>query len=128
MAYGICICSYLSAFIGATPLFARKGKINSQRSKSKMKETSAKVNTDVRKFYLSEFSYDDGEYEIIFNILDISFVYETITVAISRCGKITQDTFPLVRDKDGKLYFEYGLFYENKIMLEDFQDVGDDYE
>ena len=93
-----------------------------------MKETSAKVNTDVRKFYLSEFSYDDGEYEIIFNILDISFVYETITVAISRCGKITQDTFPLVRDKDGKLYFEYGLFYENKIMLEDFQDVGDDYE
>ena len=91
-----------------------------------MKETSANVNTDVRKFYLSEFSYDDGEYEIIFNILDISFVYETITVAISRCGKITQDTFPLVRDKNGKLYFEYGLFYENKIMLEDFQDVGDD--
>lgn len=91
-----------------------------------MKETSAKVNADVRKFYLSEFSYDDGEYEIIFNILDISFVYETITVAISRCGKITQDTFPLVRDKDGKLYFEYGRFYENKIMLADFQNVGDD--
>ena len=35
-----------------------------------MKETSANVNTDVRKFYLSEFSYDDGEYEIIFNILE----------------------------------------------------------
>lgn len=91
-----------------------------------MKETSANVNTDVRKFYLSEFSYDDGEYEIVFNILDISFVYETVTVAISRCGRITQDTFPLVRDKDGRLYFEYGTFYENKIMLDDFEEVNDD--
>ena len=45
-----------------------------------MKETSANVNTEneSRKFYLSEFSYDDGEYEITFNILDVSFVYETI--------------------------------------------------
>ena len=91
-----------------------------------MKETSANIENEIRKFYLSEFSYDDGEYEITFNIVDISFVYETITVAISRCGKITQDTFPLVRDKDGKLYFEYGMFYENKIHLDDFQDVGDD--
>ena len=91
-----------------------------------MKETSANVNTDVRKFYLSEFSYDAGEYEIVFNILDISFVYETVTVAISRCGRITQDTFPLVRDKDGRLYFEYGTFYENKIMLDDFEEVNDD--
>lgn len=93
-----------------------------------MKETSANVNqeNEVRKFYLSEFSYDDGEYEITFNILDVNFVYETITVAITRCGKITQDTFPLLRDKDGKLYFEHGLFYENKIQLDDFQNVGDD--
>lgn len=93
-----------------------------------MKETSANVNTEneSRKYYLSEFSYDDGEYEITFNILDISFVYETITVAITRCGKITQDTFPLLRDKDGQLYFEFGLFYENKIKLDDFEYIGED--
>ena len=93
-----------------------------------MKEPSANVNqeNDVRKFYLTEFSYDDGEYEITFNILDISFIYETITVVITRAGRISQDTFPLLRDKDGKLYFEYGLFYENKIKLDDFQNVGDD--
>lgn len=92
-----------------------------------MKETSANVNqeNESRKYYLSEFSYDDGEYEITFNIVDISFVYETITVAITRAGKITQDTFPLLRDKDGKLYFEFGLFYENKIRLDDFENVGD---
>ncbi len=40
-----------------------------------MKETSANIENEVRKFYLSEFSYDDGEYEITFNILDVSFVY-----------------------------------------------------
>ncbi len=93
-----------------------------------MKEQSAKVNqeNEERKYYLSEFSYDDGEYEITFNIIDISFVYETITVAITRAGKITQDTFPLLRDKDGKLYFEFGKFYENKINLDDFQNVGED--
>lgn len=91
-----------------------------------MKEASANVNqeNEVRKYFLAEFSLDDGEYEITFNIVDISFVYETITVAITRAGKITQDTFPLLRDKDGKLYFEFGLFYENKIHLDDFDEVN----
>ncbi len=82
-----------------------------------MKEASAK------NYYLSEFSYDDGEYEITFNILDIDFLRQTITVAITRCGKITQDTFQLLRDKDGKLYFEFGRFYENKISVSDFKEV-----
>ena len=82
-----------------------------------MKETSAK------NYYLNEFSYDDGEYEITFNIIDIDFVNQTITVAITRAGKITQDTFQLLRDKDGKLYFEFGMFYENKINLDDFEEV-----
>lgn len=91
-----------------------------------MKETSANVNqeNEVRKYFLAEFSLDDGEYEIIFNIVDINLFAETITVAITRCGKITQDTFPLLRDKDGKLYFEFGRFYENKIHLDDFDEVN----
>lgn len=81
-----------------------------------------------KKFYLSEFSYDNGEYEITFNIIDVDFVNQTITVAITRRGKITPDTFPLLRDKNDKLYFEYGMFYENKIQLDDFQNVGEDNE
>ncbi len=80
---------------------------------------------DSRKYYLSEFSYDDGEYGITFNIVDVDFYRQTITIAITRAGKISQDTFPLLRDKDGKLYFEFGRFYENKISLEDFVKVGD---
>ncbi len=88
-----------------------------------MKETSAKIENEERKYYLSEFSFDDGEYEITFNIIDIDFVNQTITVAITRCGKITQDTFPIIRDSEGKLYFEFGLFYENKISVDDFKEV-----
>ncbi len=82
-----------------------------------MKETSAK------NYYLNEYSYDDGQYEITFNIIDMDFVNQTITVAITRCGKITQDTFQLLCDKDGKLYFEFGLFYETKISVADFKEV-----
>ncbi len=81
-----------------------------------------------RKFFLSEFSYFDGEYEVTFNIIDVNFDRQTITVAISRCGRISQDTFNLLRDKDGKLYFEYGLFYENKIGLDDFEQIEEDEE
>ena len=55
-----------------------------------------------RKYYLSEFSYFDGEYDVTFNIIDVDFLRQTVTVAISRCGHITQDTFALIRDKDGK--------------------------
>ncbi len=78
-----------------------------------------------RKYYLSEFSYDDGEYEITFNIVDIDFYRQTITVAITRAGKITLDTFDLLRDSNNNLYFEFGRFYENKISLDDFEKVGD---
>ncbi len=80
---------------------------------------------DPRKYYLSEFSLDDGEYEITFNIVDIDFYRQTITVAITRAGKITQDTFDLLRDSNNNLYFEFGRFYENKISLDDFEKVGD---
>ena len=84
-----------------------------------------KVTTQVneKKYYLSEFSYFDGEYDVTFNIIDVDILRQTITVAISRCGKITQDTFDLTRDKNNNLYFEYGKFYENKISLNDFEEV-----
>ncbi|MCI8458910.1 MAG: hypothetical protein HFE46_04525 [Clostridia bacterium] len=90
-----------------------------------MKE-EAKTRENERKYYLSEFSYNDGEYEITFNIIDVDFLRQTVTVAISRCRHIQKDTFALIRDKDGKLYFEYELFYENKIRLDDFEEVDDE--
>ena len=89
-----------------------------------MKETSANIENEERKFYLSEFSYDDGEYEITFYIIGVNFIRDTITVDITRCGKISRDTFNLIRDKDDRLYFEHGIFYENKIFLDDFANVA----
>lgn len=85
----------------------------------------SKKEISAKKYYLSEFSYDDGEYETTFNIIDLDFVNQTITVAITRAGKITQDTFQLLKDNSGKLYFEYGRFFENKIAIANFVNVGD---
>ena len=48
-----------------------------------MKE-EAKTREPEKKYYLSEFSYDDGEYEVTFNIIDVDFLRQTITVTISR--------------------------------------------
>ena len=86
----------------------------------KGKKSNSEVSKNERKFYLSEFSYFDGEFDVTFNIVDVNFDRQTVTVAITRAGRISQDTFDLLRDKEGKLYFEYGLFYENKIALDDF--------
>lgn len=69
-------------------------------------KTQSKTQENERKYYLSELSYFDGEYDITFNIVDVDFLRQTITVAISRCGKTTQDTFDLVHDNAGNLYFE----------------------
>lgn len=86
-------------------------------------KTKSKSQENKRKFYLSEFSYFDGEYDVTFNIVDVDFDRQQITVAISRCGKIMQDTFDLLRDSNSSLYFEYGKFYENKISLDDSKGV-----
>ena len=76
-----------------------------------------------QRYFLCEFLHYDGEYNVTFNIVDVDFYRQTITVAITRRGKITQDTFDLLRDSKGNLYFEYGRFYENRISLDDFTEV-----
>ncbi len=81
------------------------------------------MKTKFNRYYLFEFSYFDGEYDVTFNIVDVDFDRQTVTVAITRAGRISQDTYDLMRDGDGSLYFEYGRFYENKIVLNDFQGV-----
>lgn len=86
-------------------------------------KTQSKLKENERKFYLSEFSYFDGEFDVTFNIVDVDFNRQTVTVAITRVGRISQDTFDLLRNDKGNLYFEYGLFYENKISLNDFEEI-----
>lgn len=73
----------------------------------------------------SEFELSDVDYDVIFDIVDIDLWYETVTVAITDNGKITQDTYQLMWDKDGRLYFEYGRFYEKKVYIDEFYKCED---
>ena len=75
-----------------------------------------------RRFYLSEFSYFDGDHFITFNIVDIDT--GMITVAISNEGRISVCPFDLKSDGDC-LYFEYGVSFK-KIAVDGFNQIGED--
>ena len=81
---------------------------------------------EIREYLMfSEFELSDVDYDVIFDIVDIDLWYETVTVAITDNGKITQDTYQLIRDKDGRYYFEYGRFYEKKVYIDEFYKCED---
>jgi hypothetical protein len=76
-----------------------------------------------------EYNFYDGDHFITFDIIDINEERQSVTVAISEQGRITQDTFFLLSDKeiDEELasdirYFEFGL-YADKIYLADFENL-----
>lgn len=71
--------------------------------------------------YLKEFQYFNGEYNVIFNIIDLNIDKMTITLALTRQGKISVLEYDLYTDKDGNLFFEYGCEY-TKIKVDDFED------
>lgn len=69
------------------------------------------------KFYLKEFQFFDGEDTVIFNIVAVES--DKITVAVTRCGKITVTDYDLHSDENG-LYFEYGVAGQEHIHIDDF--------
>ena len=75
-----------------------------------------------KRLYLSEFEFFDGDEFITFNIVDINTDRNQITVAVTNTGKISVITYDLMTDDDGKLYFEYGHFYE-RIAVADFEEA-----
>ena len=72
--------------------------------------------TEFRKYYLSEFELYDGE---AFIDLDRN----EIQVAVSDRGKISVVTYDLLTDKNGRLYFEYGVMFE-RVHLDDFEEAA----
>lgn len=71
-----------------------------------------------------EYDFFDGDHFITFDIVEINDDSETVLVAISNQGRITQDTFDLLEDEAldeicENRYFEYGL-YQDKIYINDF--------
>jgi hypothetical protein len=80
---------------------------------------------DFTKFYLSEFSFDDGDCGVTFNIVGFTADLKEISVAVSREGRVSVQSFDLKSDENGRLFFEYGL-YCDKIAVEDFEQVREE--
>ena len=74
----------------------------------------------MNKFYLKEFQFFDGEDTVIFNIVAVEC--DKITVAVTRCGKITVIDYDLHSDENG-LYFEYGVAGREHIHIDDFEET-----
>ena len=77
-----------------------------------------------RNFYLDEFTLFDGEYDVKFNIIDINLDKMIINLAITKAGKIIVTDFDLHKDKNNKLYFQYGVDF-TKINIDDFEKIED---
>ena len=76
----------------------------------------------MNKFYLKEFQHFDGEDDVIFNIVELNTGSSKITVAVTKCGKITVTDYDLFTDETG-LYFEYGIAGQEHIHIDDFKEA-----
>ncbi len=72
------------------------------------------------KFYLKEFQFFDGENTVVFNIVAVE--ENKITIAVTKCGKISVSEYDLHTDENG-LYFEYGIAGQEHIHIDDFEEA-----
>ena len=79
--------------------------------------------TEFRKYYLSEFELYDGEVFITFNIVGIDLARNEVQIAVTDRGKISVVTYDLLKDKNGRLYFEYGVMFE-RVYLDAFEEAA----
>ena len=74
------------------------------------------------KYYMNEFQYFNGENYVTFNIVDLDKMENKIVVAVTNNGKISMLEYDLLKDSEGRFYFEYGLDFA-KINIDDFEDL-----
>ena len=79
--------------------------------------------TEFRKYYLSKFEWFDGEDYITFNLVGIDLEKGEAQVAVTDRGKINVITYDLMTDKNGRLYFEYGVMFE-RVYLDEFEEAA----
>lgn len=78
----------------------------------------------MKNLYLKQFTLFDGEYDVTFNILDVNTDKMTITVAVTKAGKIFVTEYDLKIDREQDLYFQYGI--ENtKVNVNYFEKIED---
>ena len=78
---------------------------------------------EFRAYYLSEFELYDGEAFITFNIVGIDLDRNEVQVAGTDRGRISVVTYDLLKDKNGRLYFEYGVMFE-RVYLDEFEEAA----
>lgn len=69
------------------------------------------------KFYMNEFQYHDGECYVTFNIVDLNELKGEIQVAITRQGKISVVTYPLLSDEKGYYCIGYNTRFRKRPLL-----------
>lgn len=79
--------------------------------------------TEFRKYYLSEYELYDGECFITFNLVGVDLDRNEVQVAVSDRGRISVVTYDLYTDKNGRLYFEYGVMFE-RVYPDEFEEVA----
>lgn len=72
-------------------------------------------------YYMKEYWHFNGDYNVVFNLIEVNTENMTVTVAINNLGKLTKQTVEL-REQNGRLYFEHGVMNE-KIFIDDFESV-----
>lgn len=89
---------------------------------SQMKNKKNKMSnfTEFSEYYLSEFDLYDGEVFITFNIVGINLNRNEVQIAVTDRGRISVVTYDLLTDKNGRLYFEYGVMFEH-VYLDEFE-------
>ena len=75
-------------------------------------------------YYMKEYWHFNGDYNVIFNLIEVNTENKIATVAINNLGKLTQETIEL-RETNNALYFEYGVM-NDKIFINDFVKIGGD--
>jgi uncharacterized ubiquitin-like protein YukD len=85
------------------------------------------VQTNYRRYYMSEYDLYEVDHFVTFNIVDINMDRQEITVAVSNEGRISVCDFDLMSD-NGRLFFFYGIM-QQRIAVDDFEQMEDnDYE
>lgn len=77
-----------------------------------------------KNYWLKEFTLYDGEFDTTFYILDVNTDKMTITLAVTKAGKIFQTECDLKYDRENELYFEFGIDF-TKIKVNDFETMTD---
>jgi len=85
---------------------------------------NTKEEKEVKNYYLKEFSLFDGEYDVTFNILDVNTEKMTITVAVTKAGKIFVTEYDLKSDRENDLYFQYGID-NTQVNVDNFEKIED---